>query len=66
MQIGLASDHVGFEHKERLKARVTWLIVDVALGAGFENHARFISVFGNFPPVTTRCGVLLTYAGVCE
>ena len=54
MQIGLASDHVGFEHKERLKARVPWLIVDVAFGAGFENHAHFISMFGNIVGITGR------------
>lgn len=52
MQIGLASDHVGFEHKERLKAKVTWLIVDVALEAGFENQAHFTAVYGNFVGIT--------------
>ena len=142
MRIGLASDQLGFEHTERLKAGVIRqgntaedlsteqagayraitdqlasairrgclergvLICSGAIGASvlankqravraalchdfvvaFENQAHFTTVFGNLvgmtprqfqrfigarfgpslPPVTIGCGVLLTYAGVCD
>ena len=65
MRIGLASDHVGFEHKERLKARFArqgHTAEDLSAEqageyramVGFENQAHFTTVFGNLVGMTPR------------
>jgi ribose 5-phosphate isomerase B len=67
VRIGLACDHVGFEHKECLRARVTrraHTVEDLPAERVGEWHATTDQLASAIPRGRLERGVVICYAGV--